>query len=188
MRITALSALFLVGCSSVNPAGLIALARLDPMTARPGDMTVAVGVPDALNLRDGDAVFAIAYAPQDPNAEPIDASYPLVIISGGAGPREPLAGETIYLARFAPEDAAELAAVQAQIRRDREMGGEGKGSISVGVEGGCLADRSIEALPVSIWLQTDPGASFAPLVSGADLFGELTEQEEAAFRSEIAAC
>ena len=188
MRLAPLFAALLIGCSSLDPAGLVALSRFDPMTAPPADMTVAVGVPDALDLRDGDAVFTVAYQPADPATPPVNSAYPLVIAPGKDGPRAPRDGETIYLARFAPDSAEDLAALQAEIGQARNSGEDGSGSISVAVEGGCLSDPGIEALPVYLWLRTEPEGAFAPLLTGRDLFEQMSPEDAARFRSDLAAC
>ena len=81
--IASLKALALAAACS--PLGLSDAARLDPLNTPPSALGLAVGVPDAIMLRDGDAVLRIAYAAGGETL--VDASVPLSVRRGLAGAR-----------------------------------------------------------------------------------------------------
>ena len=57
-----LSVLVVNACGNVSPGGMIAASRLDPVNTPPGDVALAIGVPDTVQLLDGDAVLRITFA------------------------------------------------------------------------------------------------------------------------------
>ena len=64
-----------------------------------------------------------------------------------------------------------LANAQKKARAFRDAGRkDGKGTMSVGVAGGCT-DRPLPegALPVSIYLKTERGGDYLPVITAADL-------------------
>lgn len=184
-----LVAAVLAGCGSVTPAGLTAAARLDPVLTPPGDLTVAFGAPDALRLRDGDVMFRLAFTPDDPAvAEPVAASVPLSVLEGTMPPRATAAGEVVYVLGFSAQNAARLSAVQQQIIALGDRNVDGKGSISINVQSGCLSRDLGDSLPVSSWLRTDPEARFVRLTRQVDLFDVLPEAERAALEAKLEPC
>lgn len=183
-----LPAALLLGCASLNPAGLLALSGFNPLGANPSDYTVAVAVPEALSLRDGDAVMSVSHMPDDPNVQEVFEEFPLSLSADAIGPRPPQEGEAIYVMKFTPAVAEDLRLVQHQIKESRQAGVTGKGSISVRVSGGCLTDQTAETLPITLWLRTRPDGKFVPLIVGRDLLDAFSEEEKAVLRSEQAAC
>jgi len=184
-----LLALILAGCAGVSPAGLIAASRLDPLESPPGNISVAVSVPDAVQLKKGDADLSLAFVPDDPErAASISKSVPLSISSRVAGPRDPKEGEAIFVLGFSEEDAVGLTAIQDQIKSLRSKGVEGSGSLSVAITGGCVTRELDDGLPVTIWLRTDPGAKFVLLTRSADLFKETSSEDAASFKDEMQRC
>ncbi|GFE63743.1 hypothetical protein [Litoreibacter roseus] len=179
----------LAGCSSITPAGLGAAIRLDPVGTPPGDLTVAVSVPDALGLRDGDAEFRLAFVPDDPNAaDPVNVTVPLNIREGTTGPRTAAADEAIYVLGFSAQNADLIAAAQDRIKALKDQQIAGNGQLSITVEGGCLK-RSLDGrLPVSTWLRTDPEAGFVPLTRRVDLFDALPREERAQLEAKLVPC
>ena len=168
--IASLGALALAAACS--PLGLADAARLDPLNTPPSSLGLAVGVPDRVELRDGDAVLRIAYAAGGETL--VDASVPLSVRKGLPGARVPaLPGEVIYAVSLAPAEAARVAAAQAEIRALRAAGTEGEGTFSIAVAGGCRTTNALDALPVTTWLRTDPSVPYAPLTRRADALGAL---------------
>ncbi|MEM8694173.1 MAG: hypothetical protein AAGG57_20190 [Pseudomonadota bacterium] len=184
------SSLILSACASVNPAGLIAASRLDPVNTAPAEIAVALGVPETVRLRDGDAVFRIVFESEDPDARSlVDETVPLLVREiDDSGPLPSAAGEIVYTARFAPEDAVRIAEAQAKIRAFRAQGIEGQGTLGVMVDGGCVAGPALDALPVSTWLQTNPEAGFVSLTRRQDVFKALDERNAKALRAQLAPC
>lgn len=184
-----LSAAMLAGCSSVSPAGLIAAARLDPLETSPGDIAVAVSVPEALQLRDGDAVLYLGFVPDDPAvAAPVAATVPLSVSESMVGPRAALPGERVYVFGFTPATAAQLEDVQARIKTLKAEDVQGEGTLSIGVEGGCVVDDLGDALPVATWLRTGPEAKFVTLTNATNLFDLMSSEEKAELKAEISQC
>lgn len=183
-------ALTLSACASVNPAGLIAASRLDPLNTPPAEIAVAVGVPDTVRLADGDAELRIAFT--GGSAAPdilVDETAPLQLrpITTGA-PQPNSDSEAVYAARLAAGDAARIARAQAEIRALRARGIDGQGTLTVTVTGGCLLESPLRALPVSTWLQTDPEDGFVSLTREQDLFRALGESDAAALRAQLIPC
>lgn len=130
-------------CSTMNPAGLVAASRLDPLNTPPSEISIAVGVPETLRLEDGDAEFRIAFrGGSAASTIMLEEIAPLSLSAAGSeGPRPSASDETVYVARIVPEDAGRIAAVQQEIRDLRAAGTEGDGSLTVRVVGGCLSVR-----------------------------------------------
>lgn len=184
-----LSAAVLAGCGSVSPAGLIAASRLDPLETPPGDIAVAVSVPEALRLRDGDAVLHLGFVPDDPSvADPVVATVPLSVSEDRLGPREAQSGERIYVFGFSPTTAAQLKDVQTRIKALQADDIDGEGTLSIGVEGGCLEGDLGDALPVATWLRTGPEAKFVTLTNATNLFDLTSSEEQAELKAEISRC
>lgn len=184
-----LTAAALAGCSSVSPAGLIAAARLDPLETPPGDIAVAVSVPDALRLRDGDAVMYLGFVPDDPAAvAPVAATVPLSVSEGRAGPREAQSDERIYVFGFSSQTAAQLEDVQTRIKTLQAEGVQGKGTLSIGVEGGCLTGDLGDVLLVGTWLRTGSEAKFVTLTNATNLFDLMSSEEQATLKAQISQC
>ena len=163
------AALYLAGCSVVTPAGLSEAMRLDPLQTDPGDISVAVSVPDAVQLHDGDATLYLGFQPDDASLAPLETTVPLGINRTGDLPRAPLAGEGIYVFDIAPEDAETVSSIQKQIRDAKTAGTEGLGTLSVNVNGGCLTAEPDNGFFVSTWLRAAPSGEFVPLTRETDL-------------------
>lgn len=184
-----LMAAVLAGCSSLTPAGMIAAMRLDPLETPPGNLTVALGVPDALIMQDGDAQFRLAFQPEDPTAAvPVDTTVPLTLLDDANGPRAAAAGEAIYVFGFSPQDAALVSAAQKQILALKEQQIDGDGKMNITIVGGCLTRDLGGSLPVSTWLRSDPQASFAPLIRRVDFFDVLPAEERAQLEAALVPC
>ena len=167
-----LSFLILGACGSVSLGGLTAASRLDPINTPPGDVALAISVPDAVQLVDGDAVLRITFA--EDGRQLVNTEVPLTIARSvaEAGVRQH-AGETTYVGHLAEAEAQAFAMAQAEIRRLRSKGSEGRGSLQIRVTNGCRVGPPLEALQVSTWLRTDPEARFVQLTRRIDVLEEL---------------
>lgn len=185
--VTALSA-----CASVSPAGLIAAARLDPLNTPPNQIAVAVGVPQQFRLRSGDARLRISFKGGTAAATvQVQEAVPLQFArSGGARRDAPVgnAGETVYVAHLAAEDAAAFARAQAEIRALRQKGVPGSGSLNVEIVGGCHVGALPAKLPVSSWLETNAGDGFVALTRQVDLFASLDSKTASTLRARLHPC
>lgn len=192
MRLFTISCLIsaLWGCSSLNPAGLVAASRLDPLNTAPSQIAVAVGVPNALRLEDGDAEIRMAFK-GDTEASPMfrEEAAPLQLrLASDEGPVPNATDERIYVARIAEEDAAAIAELQSEIRAYRASGRRGQGSLTIGLMGGCYEDELPGAIKVSTWLQTDPNDRFVPLTSRSDVARALGEPAATQLRAKLRPC
>ncbi|MEO0385846.1 MAG: hypothetical protein AAF234_20110 [Pseudomonadota bacterium] len=176
------------GCSSISPAGMVAVSRLDPLETAPSDLSVAVSVSNQMHLRDGDAKLYLAFEPDKASVPPVAVSVPLSIIETDDIPRPPSDGRLIYTFAFSPEDAAQLAITQTQIKNLRAQGIEGEGTLSIGVEGGCLTGDLNGLLPIATWIKTSPQASFVSLTRETDLFAALSEEDRLALNAALVPC
>ncbi|MEM0936990.1 MAG: hypothetical protein AAGJ91_13950 [Pseudomonadota bacterium] len=185
-----LAALTLASCAAVNPAGLIAASRLDPLATAPGDIALAVGVPDRVGLVDGDAEFRMSYRREGGDgAVLVDETVALQLrrVAAGAPPKRS-AGETVFAARFSEEGAARIAAAQSEIRSLRRQGVDGTGSLTVSVIGGCVLGPPLRELPVSTWIQTNPTNGFVRLTRSRDLFAALDAPAAADLQRRLKPC
>ena len=177
-------------CSTLNPAGLVAASRLDPLNTPPSEISVAVGVPETLRLADGDAEFRIAFrGGSAASTIMLDEVAPLRLSAvGSEGPRPSASDETVYIARIAPEDAGRIAAVQQEIRDLRAAGTDGDGSLTVKVVGGCFVGAPPEEIAISTWLQTDPSDGFVQLTRRQDVTRALGARDAAMLMSQLSPC
>ncbi|MEM6481950.1 MAG: hypothetical protein AAF681_08905 [Pseudomonadota bacterium] len=185
-----LLAMGLTACGAVTPAGFMAVSRLDPLTTPPGDIAFALEVPQTLRLTDKDAELRLRLIDDQDTAEVwVDERVPLEIrpaseteLSGARTDR------ALYVATVSERDAETLAAAQRQILDIRAQGQRGRGSLSIQVVGGCLQGESLDGLPVSTWLQTDPSADFVPLTRERDVFDSLEPTERRALQARLERC
>lgn len=178
----------LVACGSVTPAGLVAASRLDPLATPPGDIALAVAVPAALRLRDGDATLRLAFRPDGAEAPAVDETIRLALSPPVSGGPEVGPGTRVVVARIPPADRPRLSAAQAAVRALRDDDVEGSGSLTVAVTGGCLEATLGDALPVSTWIRTAPDAPFVRLTRARDAFADLPAAAAAALRGRLAPC
>lgn len=170
-----LGLLGLSACMSISPAGMIAASRVDPLAMPADQVSVAVGVPQAVRLAPGDAVMRIAFRGGAAAATVMIAEeVPLQLMRDAAGTiRANAADEVVYLASLLPQDAARFSDAQARIRDARASGVEGVGTLNIEIVGGCHTGPAPAELPASTWLRTDPSGAFVPLTRRADAFGAL---------------
>jgi len=182
-------AAFLSGCGSITPGGLIAASRLDPLETSPSNLSFAVSVPEALRLRDGDAELELAFLP-DGNTpdQPVAVNVPLSLRAGPDGPRQAEPGETIYVLSLTPNAATQVSVWQGQVKALRARGIEGKGSLGIGMAGGCLIRPLTDGFPFATWIRTDAGAEYVQLTRNADLFKLLDAEKLDLFKKGLTRC
>jgi len=186
---TCLAAVLLVGCGSVTPAGLTAVSRLDPLESPLSDLVVAISIPEALRLRNGDAEFRLGFTPEDQSAtDVIDETVPLTHMDGIEGPRPTAVGETIYVLGFSTQDAANLTHIQDQIKTMQAQDIKGTGTLSITIRGGCLTNDLAQGLVVSTWLRIDPAANFVLLTRNVNLLDVLPPARRAQLKGNLIPC
>ena len=186
--LSSLISLLLTGCSVVSPSGLIAAAQLDPLETDPRDISIAVGVPEALRLADGDAQLFLGFAPDGTNTPPpVGTTVPLMV-STETESLTPIAGQAIYVFGFGASEAAQLSVVQDRIRALKEQDVTGTGTLNVGITGGCLTGTLTDGLPVATWIQTSSDGAFASLTRPTDFLGTLPQQERVHLMERLQPC
>lgn len=176
-------ALMLGACASIVPSGVAKLSQIDPLTADPEAIIVALTLPDGLNVTrtvpmlqvqmrraDTGAVSQGSYALRADTVPP-DADENL--------PPRPRAGR-LLLFRIAPDDVARLRA-QQRIMRAWEAGAPEatSGSLSVEITGCVDGEVPPRDARVSVYLDTGQGAGFFPLVRRAPLSAILRRADSA---------
>lgn len=178
---TVASLLALSACSGVTPSGLIAASQLDPLNTPPDGIAAALGVPSALRLQDGDAIFRISLSGDGPDAPVlVEEAVPLQIRRGASDAPAPNGpNEMVYVGTFSEDGARRIAAAQDDIRALRASGVDGVGSIGIDLAGGCFEGSAPEDLRLSTWIRTDPQDEFIAMsrqTDVADAFGRGTAE------------
>ena len=170
----------LSACASVNPVGLAKLAAMDPLSADPQQISVAARLPESLRLRTGDLIMVVKTdGVTGPGA--IDETFYLAVADaapGDAGLVIPEDGERLQTARVAPGDIERLRATQAKARTLKAAGtAKGKGSLTVSTRGGCkTGEFGDERLVMNLFMQTETGGEWFPVVSALDLRRALDDE------------
>ena len=170
--------LLLAACGMLPPATMAALATLDPLTMKPGDVRVVVTFPDGIRLKPGDVVMDVGWKEKDSGRE-IKRHFALELVTGNAA--APAIGrmlrpdERLYLLMLTPRDAESFQALQQEVIAARDAGRGGTGTLSVGFAGGCTADPALKAGPLktSVLLRPDGDARYLPIFADMDLMDTL---------------
>jgi len=180
----------LSACGSVSPSGILAASRLDPLNTNPSEIAIAVGVPDTLRLKDGDAVLSIAFQGGSVTSTiRLEETAPLqVTLANNGTPRPTAEDEVVYVARIEAADASRIADLQQQIKDIRAAGTQGEGSLTVQVVGGCFVGTRPDGIAVSTWLQTDPDDGFVQLTRRQDVVRAVGAQDAELLLSQLRPC
>lgn len=169
-------------CSGVPLTSYGKLWRIDPMKADPGDIRVAVQVSDAIDLEPARVNIGLSYRAADGS---LDESHELEVTPSGPDGFSPLlekeAGTNEQLAyfRLGEANAAIMRDFQQQVRAHKSAGGDGEGTISVGINRFCAASAlDGSAVPFTVFLRTSPADDYFPLVRGDlnEMFERYGEQ------------
>lgn len=178
----------LSSCASMSPAGLAKLSGIDPLSADPQQISVAVRLPESLMLKTGDLMMVVkTEGAVGPDA--IDETFFLAVgetAAAGTGLEAPKDGERLQSARVAAQDFGRLRTIQTRARSlNAANGAKGKGSLTVSAKGGCKAsDPGNEPLKLTIYMQTETGGDWFTVVNPLDLRNALGE----AVLAKIPAC
>lgn len=171
VRLLVLGAI-LSACASISPTTLTKLAKLDVLTTKPGDLSVAAVMPVPLRLRTGDIVLRFALDAPPPYG-PVDETMRLVVAAAadapGVGSRSGF--ERVQVAGVASADLGRLEAAQGKAAAYRRSGSRGgKGSLSVTIVGGCRDGELTDSpLIAAIYLRTSPSEKYFPLLASLDI-------------------
>lgn len=153
---------FLAACAQTDPAERIGF---DPVTANPGDLRLAVALPDGVRLRDGTGTLTLSARRSD-TGEASEAAYRLAQVQQDAW--------TVFAVR--PADVLALAKQQALITGWQAEAPEAtSGSLAVAVT--ACADGDIAPRPrVSVAGAAQPGAPLTVFVRDAPISAVLGEK------------
>lgn len=160
----ALAAASLMGCASVVPGTAARLASLSPLETDPGDIQVALGLPEQAGIVPGSAKLILTATRSD-TGEISEGTYTLDTFDTAADPA--LAnlnapGGVIGL-RITPQDQVALRAQQATVRLwEAEAPDATQGSLGITL-GPCQTGPN-PGQAASIWVRTGPQAPFRTLV------------------------
>ncbi len=175
MRYLTIGLLFVAvaGCSHVPLPSAVRLGRLDPLTADPQYIQIAVRMPDGLSVPDSGAVMEIGTRRAD-----IDAEEKLRLVfekqvaasSHLADGLEPKAGTHVEIFRVSERDIPRLRALQETAKSWKaDAPDDTKGSLSIQASGCRTSTLPRGPLHISTYLRTDPGSSFFVVARDMDL-------------------
>jgi hypothetical protein len=172
-----LVALLLSGCASVVPSTMAQLARLDPLTADPAAMELLVILPAGLAVKPGSARLEFgATRGKESRME----SFALLDRAVTNAPTPPDRA-TARGFGLAPEDAAKMRALQAEIALWKQDGAA-KGTLGIGL-GGCAVDGGPAADAVgSVFIRVTEAGPFLPLITEGRLSDLLGQEVLAAIK------
>lgn len=150
----------LLGCASLVPATALKLRNLDPLTADPAEISVAVDLPEGLSILPESVVLTLSS--RNAEGQALDGAYTLTETRDSEGRRR---------FQIAPEDQAELRALQSGARAWEEADPDGTfGSISIALEG-CRtgSDATFADARASVYISLAPDVPAMPLFRNAPL-------------------
>ncbi|WP_309666438.1 hypothetical protein [Tabrizicola sp.] len=164
-----LAFLILSACASVVPGTVARLATLDPLTADPAAIEVAVILPPGLAVVPGSAKLEFGATR---GAESRKGSFTLRDIAATPDVAAPK-GSSARVFALTTTDAAQMRALQAEISAWKREG-KAQGSLGLGI-GGCATGAGPAADATgSVLIRLDKDAPFLPLIREgrlADILG-----------------
>ncbi|MGL4319924.1 MAG: hypothetical protein ACRCS3_03605 [Paracoccaceae bacterium] len=157
----------LASCGAVVPSTVAMLSRLDPLTADPGAIEVALILPPGIAIAPGSANLSLTATRGDQTVDEAFALTPTPLRLEGYDMPE---GATSQLFRIADSDLARMRAVQARIgawKAEDPSGTNGSFAVSAG---GCGLDQGpAPDATATILIRTAKDGPLLPLVRDAGL-------------------
>lgn len=151
--------LALAGCGAVVPATATRVAALNPLTANPADVAVALDLPPSLRIPPGGAALTLGASGRRGGPDLSET----VILSEVEVP-----GGTLIFT-IPGDGAARLRSLQTRIAEGRAAGTVGRGSLSIEISGACRTGPLPADPTVSIAIRLAPDGPFNPLVRNGPL-------------------
>lgn len=165
-----LLAALLAGCGSLAPGAAGRLSALDPLAADPATLSLAAVMPAPTRLRSGDVRLKMTL--EAPSPDGVAEEFALDVDTSGQaiGVVVNPASERLQVLKIASADFPRLRAAQDKVRAYKASGGEGKGSISVSIGGGCI-DGPVGAGPLiaAVYMRTSPADGYFAMLKPLDL-------------------
>jgi hypothetical protein len=165
----ALAFLLFSACASVVPTTAARLAMLDPLTADPAAIQVAVILPPGLAVKPGSATLEFGATR---GTESLNGSFALKDVPATPGVTAPL-GSTARIYALTEVDAARMRRLQAQIAVWKDEGAA-KGSLGLGIGGCATGPGPAPDATGSVLIRLTEDVPFLPLIREgrlADLLG-----------------
>ena len=152
------------------------LSQLDPLSADPQQIRIAVRTSKVFSVQKGDVRMSIGYQADD-NSLIINDLYLVEVIHGGFLQKELLNdlqdNEAITIFHLSDSDAKQMYKTQQLIAKRNASGLKGKGSFGVGIDSSCLSSAlPSDELLVDVFIQTDPQESFYTISENLDVFAQ----------------
>ena len=175
----------LTGCAYVPATSLLRLSALDMLTVDPGEIRVAVGLPDVLNVREAGAVMYTGVR-ESASGPAVSESFILEEEKAALGTAALDApqrwegateGSRVTVFRIAEQDLARLRALQTRIReRKSKYPDDVDGFLTVAAKACRTTDLPEGPLPITTWLRTRNNKAFFVLTRATDLRGVITKE------------
>ncbi len=164
--------LLLSACASVDPTTAARLAALDPLTADPAAIEVAVILPPGLAVKPGSARLEFGAVR---GGESLKGSFVLQDVPAKMDGTAP-DGPTARIYALTDKDAERMRSLQNQTALWKEEG-EARGSFGLGIGGCRIGNGPAPDATGSVLIRLAEGAPFLPLIRDgrlADLIGAGT--------------
>ena len=166
--------LILTGCTSIPLMSMVKLGQLDPLTADPTLIRIAIRTTKAVGLQKGDVRMNLNYVADD-NSLVIDDLYLVEVRHDSILSKTLIDGlekhEAVTIMHLAPSDARQMRQTQKLIAHRKANDLEGSGGFGVSINSSCLhGDLPTDEMLVDIFLQTDPNEDYFAISEDLDLF------------------
>lgn len=174
-RLLSISILLLAGCASLVPGTVLRLQSVDPLSADPGEISVALDLPEGLGVLPGSVKLSLAA--RGAEGRSVADTWTLEML------RQP---DERLVFRVAEADRADMRRLQATARAWEEADPDGtNGSISVAL-GGCrtVPDADLSDARASVFIGFDADGPVLPLFRNAPISQVLSDAQ----LSQLPAC
>lgn len=160
-----LAVLALASCTSIDPEVAMRLSRLDPLTADPSTLAVALVLPEGMAVIPGEARLTLDARSGDQRLADQIALSPVGGVTGVPVPQ----GAHVAAFGIGPEGAARMRGWQETARTWQSGGSRGAVSLGIGV-GGCRRGAGPDpSAPAAALIRLSPDEAFGPLLGPAPL-------------------
>jgi len=166
----------LLSCSTIPLVSIYKLSQLEPLSADPQQIRIAVRTCKVFSVQKGDVRMSLGYQADDGSLI-IDDLYLVEVIHGDVLQKELLNdlqdNDAITILHLSDSDAKQMYKTQQFIAKRNAIGLKGKGSFSVGTTISCLSSAlPSDEILVDILIQTDPQESFYAISENLDVFAQ----------------
>ena len=169
MRPVLLSLLLDAACSSLVPSTTARLAQLSPLEAGPAAIALALILTPGLAVPEGGANMVVE-AHRKATGETLRGDYTLASAPGDPAPFAAPPGGSATLYHLAGKDILPLRELQAKVAAWKEAEPEAtNGSLNMGLTGCTIGDGPSDDATGSVFIRTEAGGPFLPLIREASI-------------------